>query len=130
MLLLPREPTARDILAQYSAEAGTSTAQEVTSGVCVYLREALGRQLLCVQERPQFVAQLQEHGKARLCDVYGAEHLLRLFVVLPGLLAHTALAPDARKPLVAGLTAILAYMADHREQFFAGPDGYRAEELP
>lgn len=60
--------------------------EEVIAGVKEYFNKSLGRILLYRFERPQFYEahkQLEsghgEHAGKTLCDMYGCEHLLRLF---------------------------------------------------
>lgn len=70
--------------------------EEVVAGVREYFNKSLGRLLLYRFERPQWQdlhSQLNKgtgdlSGK-QVADVYGVEHLLRLFVSLPDLIAHT-----------------------------------------
>ena len=102
---LPRDPTAASILASFlesKEEKGTSTPlqlrrfQELMEGIRMYFDRALPLILLYRHEREQY-----EAIKAQCIDkdfkpseVYGAEHLLRLFVRLPHLLAQTAMNPQ------------------------------------
>lgn len=67
-----------------SAEA--DILEEVIAGIKEYFNKSLGRILLYRFERQQFYdihKQLEsghgEHAGKTLCDVYGCEHLLRLF---------------------------------------------------
>lgn len=60
--------------------------EEVIAGVKEYFNKALGRVLLYRFERPQFYEWHKElekghgdHAGETFCDIYGCEHLLRLF---------------------------------------------------
>lgn len=74
-------------------------AAEVQAGLKVYFNKSLGNNLLYRFERGQYTKQLKSWadkpanaGKAFEPSArYGAEHLLRLFVNLPDLLAHTSM---------------------------------------
>ena len=46
-----------------------------------------------------------------LCDIYGPEHLARLFVKLPGLLAASPLDSDSQKFLEARLGELVRWLA-------------------
>ncbi|GAM84471.1 hypothetical protein ANO11243_024670 [Dothideomycetidae sp. 11243] len=70
--------------------------EEVVAGVREYFNKSLGRLLLYRFERPQWQDLHSQISKAtgdlsgkQVADVYGVEHLLRLFVSLPDLIAHT-----------------------------------------
>lgn len=77
-------------------------ASEVAAGLKVYFNKALGNNLLYRFERGQYTSLIKAHAaKANSSTppfepstVYGAEHLLRLFVNLPELLAHTSMDPE------------------------------------
>ena len=72
----------------------------------MYFDRALPVILLYRAERPQFEdIQRRFDGKKRFCEVYGVEHLLRLFVRLPHLLAHADIGE-------ADLTLLLSRLQD------------------
>ncbi|KAF5660368.1 mortality factor 4 1 [Fusarium heterosporum] len=102
---LPHAKPVTKILDDYLAherphrEEGSSSMdilEEVIAGFREYFEKALSRVLLYRFERPQYmgVKKLWENTETNLeittvCDVYGAEHLARLIVSLPELLAQT-----------------------------------------
>ena len=52
---------------------------ETIKGVQLYFDRALGKMLLYRFERQQYATVLDQHGSdARMSDIYGGEHLLRL----------------------------------------------------
>ncbi|KAF1826310.1 MRG-domain-containing protein [Dissoconium aciculare CBS 342.82] len=76
--------------------ADADILEEVIAGVKEYFNKSLGRILLYRFERPQFYNVHKdiesghgEHAGKTLADMYGCEHLLRLFVSMPDLIAHT-----------------------------------------
>ena len=71
---------------QRPGSADADILEEVTAGVREYFNKSLGRILLYRFERQQFYEvhkQIEsghgEHAGKTLCDMYGCEHLLRLF---------------------------------------------------
>ncbi|KAF4453082.1 hypothetical protein F53441_4169 [Fusarium austroafricanum] len=102
---LPHSKPVTKIFEDYLAherphrEEGSSSMdilEEVVAGFREYFEKALSRILLYRFERHQYmgVKKLWENNEANpeitnVCDVYGAEHLARLIVSLPELLAQT-----------------------------------------
>jgi mortality factor 4-like protein 1 len=89
-----------------SAEA--DIFEEVISGLQIYFDRCLGNILLYRFERQQYVDIRRSNDGKEMSEIYGAEHLLRLFgdshscfryqhvanqrvVSLPGLIAHTSM---------------------------------------
>ena len=69
-------------------------AGEITSGLRAYFDRSLRAVLLYTQEHAQADG-LLTGGKKAPCDVYGGEHLLRLFVKLPELVPLGDMDQDA-----------------------------------
>jgi len=90
---LPRTPTVKVLLQQYLEEVGgehkKDTIQEVVQGIQAYFDKALANILLYKEERDQCDELLQ--NSVVPSDVYGAEHLLRLFIKLPELLPYKSM---------------------------------------
>jgi mortality factor 4-like protein 1 len=91
LVSLPRTPSVNDLFKAFMNDGKRkNTVQQamaqIVEGLSVYFDRALPLILLYKSERAQ-LASAVEPGK-RFSDVYGLEHLLRLFVRLPHLLAH------------------------------------------
>ncbi|TPX44509.1 hypothetical protein SeLEV6574_g04461 [Synchytrium endobioticum] len=144
---LPRSPTIAQLLDLYreSIKSKKTVARdsraddivaEITEGLKQYFNRALGNVLLYRQERTQYQEQLrklqQVHegtahstGNSRndiagktMADIYGAEHLLRLFVQMPNLIAHTNMDQDATEILKDHFVNILNFMARNMKELF------------
>ena len=119
LVSLPRAITVSHVLARYEADARARArnpeqaelAAEVCAGLRAYFDRALRAVLLYKQERAQ-AERVLDAGGANLApsEVYGAEHLLRLFVKLPDLLPVGDMDTDAAKALQLRLTEFLRWL--------------------
>lgn len=57
----------------------TALLSEIISGITLYFDKALGNNLLYRFERAQYVEQRRANPDKQMSEIYGAEHLLRLF---------------------------------------------------
>ena len=87
---LPRNPNVIGILKAYGAaekaarpkgpgSAEADIFEEVISGIKVYFDRCLGNILLYRFERQQYIDVRRSHEGKEMSEIYGAEHLLRLF---------------------------------------------------
>ncbi|EOY15821.1 MRG family protein, putative isoform 5, partial [Theobroma cacao] len=114
LVKLPRIPTVEDILKMYldyrSKKDGTVTdsVQEIFKGIRVYFNKALPVMLLYKSERQQYDDTITED----ICPstVYGAEHLLRLFVKLPELLVRADIEEETLLELQQKLVDFLKFL--------------------
>ncbi|KAI8091346.1 MRG-domain-containing protein [Gilbertella persicaria] len=140
LVTLPRTITINDVLSRYkrfkkekkgSRELNEELLEEVLHGLRIYFDKALGNMLLYRFERHQYADILRQYPDKELVDIYGAEHLLRLFVQMPSLIAHTTMDSDAIHVLTDYLTDILKFMQKQQKQLFqteyeSAPPGYVA----
>ncbi|KAG5460973.1 MAG: MRG-domain-containing protein [Olpidium bornovanus] len=151
---LPRVPNVVEILKMFAAHArakdsgvtGASsndppddTLNEVLDGLKLYFDTALGNILLYRFERQQYLdARREDEGKT-MSEIYGAEHLLRLFgelsvvlrldfnrlvsvvltLQLPTLIVHTNMDPEAIKVLQSVFVEILRFMEQNAGSLMA-----------
>ncbi|KAI7856501.1 MRG-domain-containing protein [Circinella umbellata] len=123
---LPRTPTITNLLEQYrkykldrKGSSGTEDLlSEIIDGVKEYFNKALGTILLYRFERHQYANIRKQYPKKEMVDIYGAEHLLRLFVQMPSLIAHTDMDADATAVLTEYLNDITKYMHKNQKQIF------------
>ncbi|GIL74243.1 hypothetical protein Vretimale_1991 [Volvox reticuliferus] len=130
LLPLPRSPCVAEVLRRYceqATESGSSGAveAEVATGLRSYFDKALMAVLLYRSERPQAMAMLAD---GRLpSSVYGIEHLLRLFVKLPDLLAAAGAGNMNEDMLVQTATAVqdlMNWVAEHLDTLLAPRETY------
>jgi mortality factor 4-like protein 1 len=69
--------------------------KEVVQGLKLYFEKTVGSILLYRFERQQYVDLKKQYADKSMSELYGVEHLLRLFVQLPSLIAHTNMDQDA-----------------------------------
>jgi len=93
---------------------------EMCAGIKVYFDRALPFVLLYNQERTQYEAQVASAGEKEVVpsDLYGAEHLSRLFVKFPELLAHTQLSTPELGLLQPRLADFLKWFGKFTPKYF------------
>ncbi|SCV68265.1 BQ2448_386 [Microbotryum intermedium] len=123
---LPRVPNVDTILDEWNKYLQNEDpdrrrlAAEVAAGLGMYFNKALGNNLLYKFERGQYAEQLANLPAGRqLSSIYGAEHLLRLFVNLPELLAHTTMDPESALVLKENMAQFLCWLDLNKQILFA-----------
>lgn len=99
LVSLPRDPTVSQLLENFKTEfskqqprksrdarSPEDVVNEVVEGLKAYFDKALGRLLLFRFEKQQYLDIIKESEEKPMSDVYGAEHLLRLFGTFEALL--------------------------------------------
>ncbi|GAA6013239.1 hypothetical protein JCM11491_006325 [Sporobolomyces phaffii] len=123
---VPRVPNVDTILDEWlkylqnEEDDKRRLAAEIAAGLGLYFNKALGNNLLYRFERGQYQEQykkLQGTDK-QMSSIYGGEHLLRLFVNLPELLAATSLDPESMSALKENMVQFLSWMDLNRRVLF------------
>jgi len=119
---LPRSPTVSQLLRDFETSkvrkgSIQTETKEVCEGLEQYFNRALGTVLLYRFERPQYNNYFSS-SKEQPANVYGAEHLLRLFVKLPSLLAHTSLDKSEVTTLQQRLAELLKWLTTQQSTIF------------
>lgn len=126
---LPRQPSITVLLENFLQAKAKRTSHErlygeVCDGVKTFFNQAIGTVLLYKYERKQFRDLKESHRGTPYVDLYGAEHLLRLFVKMPELLAHCKMQNEHLTVLLAKLLELLKFVQANKSQYFA--EGYLA----
>uniref|UniRef100_A0A0E0GWY4 Uncharacterized protein n=1 Tax=Oryza nivara TaxID=4536 RepID=A0A0E0GWY4_ORYNI len=122
LVKLPRSPTVDDILKKYLEHRTkkdnkiNDSYAEILKGLRCYFDKALPAMLLYKKERQQYTEEVK--GDVSPSIIYGAEHLLRLFVKLPELLASVNMEEDALNKLQQKLLDILKFLQKNQSSFF------------
>uniref|UniRef100_A0A4X2JNR1 Uncharacterized protein n=1 Tax=Vombatus ursinus TaxID=29139 RepID=A0A4X2JNR1_VOMUR len=95
---------------------------EVVAGIKAYFNVMLGPQLLYDFERPQYAELLAEDPDVSVSQIYGAAHLLRLFVKIGDMLSYTALDEQSVALLLNYLHDFLKYLGNHAAALFSPSD--------
>ncbi|ODV94146.1 hypothetical protein PACTADRAFT_76782 [Pachysolen tannophilus NRRL Y-2460] len=128
LVSLPAKVTVNDILVKYQAFKignkksipNSGVIKEIIDGLKLYFNKSLGSILLYRFERQQYldILSLEENKDKELVDIYGVEHLLRLFVSLPGLIAQTSMDQQSIGILKDFLEDVLKFLDKHYDEFF------------
>lgn len=122
LVTLPRSPTVDDILTKYleyrAKKDGmiTDSVGEILKGLRCYFDKALPMMLLYKKERQQYQESVIDNVSPS--TIYGAEHLLRLFVKLPELLAYVTIEEETLTRLQHKLLDFLKFLQKHQSTFF------------
>uniref|UniRef100_A0A673LKY6 Mortality factor 4-like protein 1 n=1 Tax=Sinocyclocheilus rhinocerous TaxID=307959 RepID=A0A673LKY6_9TELE len=127
---LPAKKNVDDVLedyATYKKSRGNSdnkefAVNEVVAGICEYFNVMLGTQLLYKFERPQYAEILANHPDTSMSKIYGAPHLLRLFVRIGAMLAYTPLDEKSLGLLLSYLQDFLKYLVKNSSSLFSASD--------
>ena len=122
---LPRETSIATLLDDFLQAKSKRTSHErlygeVNEGMRTYFNQSLGSILLYKYERKQF-RDLKETAAGKdkpLVELYGAEHLLRLFVKLPELLAQCKMQREHMQVLVSKLMELLKFIQANKAKYF------------
>ncbi|KAH1124129.1 hypothetical protein GLYMA_06G043300v4 [Glycine max] len=122
LVKLPRTPNVKGILKNYFdyrlKKCGLmgDSVEEIMKGLSCYFDKALPVMLLYKNEHQQY----QEACPANVFPsaIYGAEHLLRLFVKLPELLFHASIEEKTLVELQAHLIDFLRFLQKNQSTFF------------
>ncbi|EEF37426.1 protein MRG1 isoform X2 [Ricinus communis] len=133
LVRLPRSPNVDDILTKYleyrSKKDGmmTDSIGEILKGIRCYFDKALPVMLLYKKERHQYDDAVE--NDASPSTIYGAEHLLRLFVKLPELLAYVNIEEETLARLQQKLLDFLKFLQKNQSTFFLSAyDGSKVSE--
>lgn len=122
---LPRKKTVHHILQDYVQSVienpngvRLGVAEEMAEGIQEYFNVMLGTQLLYKFERPQYCDILNDCPNKPMCDIYGVEHLLRLFIRLGNALSYSNLDEKNMQFVVSCIQDFLSYLCKEAEVLF------------
>ncbi|XP_067040321.1 mortality factor 4-like protein 1 [Acropora muricata] len=124
---IPRKKNITEILDEYIKSRAANpddglkpgVVQEVADGVQEYFNVMLGTQLLYKFERTQYGDVLVDHPNLPMSHLYGAEHLLRLFVKLGNALSFSSLDEKSVNFVVTHIQDFLEYMSRSADSLFS-----------
>lgn len=114
---IPSRKPVKDILKDYlqyiknrKTPEEVSISHEIVNGLSIYFNKASRLIFLYKYERLQYGKLVQENPDIDLCEYYGIEHLLRLFVSLPGLVSETAMDATSIETLMMECSDIMNFL--------------------
>lgn len=124
---IPRKKNITEILDEYIKSRAANpddglkpgVVQEVADGIQEYFNVMLGTQLLYKFERTQYGDILVDHPNLPMSHLYGAEHLLRLFVKLGNALSFSSLDEKSVNFVVTHIQDFLEYMSRNADSLFS-----------
>ncbi|CAG8776064.1 6308_t:CDS:2, partial [Gigaspora rosea] len=133
---LPRKPSVTDIINNYKSwkheknKDSDGIAEEVSKGVCFYFNKCLGTRLLYQSERNQYKEIRSKFENLENAQIYGAEHLLRLFgkvlqliasafplVIFPKLMSNTNIGEETLNALKEHLSDLLNHISECQKDY-------------
>ncbi|KAL8030008.1 hypothetical protein ABFX02_14G259600 [Erythranthe guttata] len=122
LVKLPRSPSVHEILNKYTDYRVKKNGKipesvgEIVNGLLCYFDKALPSMLLYKHERPQYKEVIADNVSPS--SVYGAEHLLRLFVKLPDMLSCMHIETETLTELQQRLNDLLRFLQVNQSSFF------------
>lgn len=126
LLDLPKKPerTVNKIMSDFLAKKKDPVVMnQICQGLLVYFDRALPTILLYTVERAQYQKLREEFPLKRMCEIYGGEHLLRLFVRMPQLLTNTDLDETEIKQLITKLVELVKFLSKNASEYFSDDEG-------
>ncbi len=132
LVSVPRRPSVADLVRHYQEDvlaaarrepAEEQVLRELCSGIVRYFDRALGLLLLYRVERLQYLDILESYPAVPMSQLYGAEHLLRLFVKLPEVTSLDALGkmrPEEIFVFNSHLQSLVRYLVRRAGELFGG----------
>ncbi|KAJ6617905.1 MRG-domain-containing protein [Mycena sp. CBHHK59/15] len=134
---LPRDPTVEQLLKEFEAYLKETKpphlkdpvllAPTVVSGIQIYFDRSLANHLLYRFERPQYTNIRAEFitgqkviigQEKEMSAIYGAEHLLRMLVTLPTMIAQSTLDAESTEIVRDYVNELLAWMLQEQSRLF------------
>ncbi|KAJ8086532.1 Esa1p-associated factor [Marasmius tenuissimus] len=137
LVTLPRSPTVEELLKQFEEHVKATKppnlrdpellANTVVAGLQIYFDRSCGMSLLYRFERPQYASVRKQYitgptvivgEEKEMCEVYGAEHLLRMLVSLPQMIANSSMDPESVGIIRDYVNELFKYMEAEKDRIF------------
>jgi len=135
VVTLPREPTVQELLREFKDYIDTlekkpahpEAVPTIIAGLQLYFDRSLGANLLYRFERVQYAEirkryitgpKVKVGEEKEMSAIYGAEHLLRMLVSLPGMIAGSNMDPESVNVLCDYVHELMGFMVKERDRLF------------
>lgn len=125
-----REKNMVDLDDLKAAESITECLPFINNGLKGFFKNTLRLNLLYNFEKPQLEELLKSQGEdCDLCAIYGAEHLIRLFYILPNILVHTrGVHEDNFSPIKQCVSILIHFLTKHKQRYLGSLDVETVDE--
>ncbi|KAF5369210.1 hypothetical protein D9757_010035 [Collybiopsis confluens] len=128
LVTIPRSPTVREILNQFEEHVKVTTTSlptpsllihTICSGLQIYFDRSCGVSLLYRFERAQYAeVKIEESSDVEMSSIYGGEHLLRMLVSLPQMVANSQMDTESISLVREYVNELLRYLEIHKDSIF------------
>ncbi|KAJ3995351.1 MRG-domain-containing protein [Lentinula boryana] len=138
LVTLPRSPTVRQILGQFEDHVKSTTTSlptpallthTICAGLQIYFDRSCGMSLLYRFERHQYAeirkkyitgpqVKIEESSDVEMSSIYGGEHLLRMLVSLPQMVAHSQMDGESISLVKEYVNELLRYLESNKDSIF------------
>ncbi|KAJ3874595.1 MRG-domain-containing protein [Lentinula edodes] len=138
LVTLPRSPTVRQILNQFEDHVKSTTTSlptpallthTICSGLQIYFDRSCGMSLLYRFERYQYAevrkkyitgpqVKIEESSDIEMSSIYGGEHLLRMLVSLPQMVANSQMDAESISLVKEYVNELLRYLESNKDDIF------------
>ncbi|KIK61571.1 hypothetical protein GYMLUDRAFT_42579 [Collybiopsis luxurians FD-317 M1] len=138
LVTLPRSPTVHEILKQFEEHVKTTTTSlptpallthTICSGLQIYFDRSCGVSLLYRFERAQYAevrkkyitgpqVKIEESSDIEMSSIYGGEHLLRMLVSLPQMVANSQMDAESISLVKEYVNELLKFLEINKDRIF------------
>lgn len=126
LISLPHRISISQVLMDYQSSINDNKELVIAKEICYNIKEyfnlALGKLLLYTFERFQYKQILTQYPNMKMVDIYGPQHLLRLFVKFPSLFVSISESKESIKVLELYFDKMVEFISECSTELFKHQD--------